>query len=63
MKHNSSKKAPTAAKQADLREIELLRQKVTDLTLQKPEKAAKILELWLKVNPNSRQKTATKKAA
>ncbi len=51
-----------AAKQADLHEITLLRQKVTELALQQPQKAAKILELWLK-GAHARQKTGAKKAA
>lgn len=53
------------AKQADLAEIELLKQKVTDLVTQKPQQAAQILELWLKAAAHSprRQKLGGKKAA
>lgn len=50
-------------KQLEAHELVLLRQKVTDLTLQKPEKAAKVLELWIKSKTFPRQKSVTKKAA
>ena len=48
-------------KKLELNEINMLRQKATDLTLQKPEKAAKILESWIHGKASINQKSISKK--